>query len=308
MYNTAMDIEFKKLDNESIYKDFKEYYGNMPKISDTIDICKADNGAVILKFKIFEEMEFITQGFSTRIGGVSSGIYSTMNLTYGRDDEPCNVRKNFDKIGEALGILPERMVYSRQTHTCNILKADERYCGMGITKVPDYDNIDALVTDKENICLVTAYADCIPVIMADPVRRVIAAAHAGWRGTVGNIVKNVVNVMCRDYGSCVGDIKAFVGPGICAGCYEVSEDVSETFKAAYDENEFKLIVKAQQEPGKYKLNLPMANVINLQNSGLNMRNINVADICTCCNPEILFSHRATKGKRGIMCNFISIKC
>lgn len=307
MYNIAMDIKFKKLDNELIYKDFKTYYGTTPKVSDTIDICESDNNAVMLRFKIFENMEFVRQGFSTRIGGVSSGIYSTMNLTYGRDDKPRNVRKNFDIIGEAMGISPKRMVYSRQTHTCNILKADERHCGMGVTREQEYDNIDALVTDKKDICLVTAYADCIPVIMADPVKRVIAAAHAGWRGTAGNIAKDVVDVMRLNYGSSPCDIKAFVGPGICVDCYEVSADVAEEFKTIYSENELEMILKSKQEPGKYKLNLPMANVINLQNAGLNTENINVSDICTCCNHEILFSHRATKGKRGIMCNFIAIQ-
>lgn len=307
MYNIIMDIKFEKLDNELIYKDFIKYYGTAPKVSDTVDICESDNKVVMLKFKIFQDMEFIRQGFSTRIGGVSSGIYSTMNLTYGRDDEPCNVRRNFDRIGEALGISPERMVYSKQTHTCNILKADESHCGMGVTRAAEYDNIDALVTDRRDICLVTAYADCIPVILADPVKRVIAAAHAGWRGTVGNIAKSVVEVMCRDYGSCACDIKAFVGPGICVDCYEVSSDVAEEFKAAYSDGELGLILEAKQESGKYKLNLPMANVINLQNAGISMKNINVADICTCCNPKLLFSHRATKGQRGIMCNFISIQ-
>ncbi len=302
-----MDIEFKKLDNESIYMDFKKHYGVAPKVSGTIDICEPDNNVIMLKFKIFEEMEFVRQGFSTRIGGVSSGIYSTMNLTYGKDDKPGNVRKNFDIIGEALGISPERMVYSKQTHTCNILKADERHCGMGVTRGQEYDNIDALVTDKRNICLVTAYADCIPVIMADPVKKVIAAAHAGWRGTIGNIAGGVVEVMRRNYGSSPDDIRAFVGPGICVDCYEVSTDVAEEFRAVYSEGELELLLKAKQEQGKYKLNLPMANVINLQNAGINMGNIHVADICTCCNSKNLFSHRATKGKRGIMCNFIAIQ-
>lgn len=307
MYNIVMNMEFKKLDNELIYEDFKKYYGAAPKVSDTIDIYESDNNVVMLKFKIFENMEFVRQGFSTRIGGVSSGIYSTMNLTYGRNDEPCNVRKNFDIIGETIGISPERMVYSKQTHTCNILKVEECHCGMGVTGEQDYDNIDGLVTDKKNICLVTAYADCIPVIMADPVKRVVAAAHAGWRGTVGNIAKNVVDVMVQDYGCGHRDIKAFVGPGICVDCYEVGTDVAKEFKAAYSESELDMILKLKQEHGKYKLNLPMANVINLQNAGLNLENINVADICTCCNPQILFSHRATKGERGIMCNFIAIR-
>ncbi len=302
-----MDIKLKKLDNELIYSDFKKHYGTMPKVSDTIDICESDNKVVMLKFKIFQDMEFIKQGFSTRIGGVSSGIYSTMNLTYGRDDEPCNVRNNFDRIGDALGILPERMVYSKQTHTCNVLKVDESHCGMGVTRAQEYDDIDALVTDRKDICLVTAYADCIPVIMADPVKKVVAAAHAGWRGTVGNIAKGVIDVMRSDYDSSPCDIKAFVGPGICVGCYEVSGDVAERFSEAYGSDELELILKAKQEPGKYNLNLPMANVINLQNAGLDINNINVADICTCCNHKLLFSHRATKGKRGIMCNFISIQ-
>ncbi|MBQ4284709.1 MAG: peptidoglycan editing factor PgeF [Lachnospira sp.] len=267
---------------------------------------EADNGVVYLKYSIFEDLDFVKQGFSTRKGGVSEGIYSSMNLTFLRDDSYQNVKRNFELMGQALGIKPEDMVYSKQTHTTNVLKVSGKHRGLGVTKEHIYDDVDGLITNESNVCLVTAYADCIPVIVVDPVNKAIGAAHAGWKGTVGNIVNNMITFMSVEYGTKPGDIKAFVGPGICEGCYEVSEDVFLAFNKVYSEEEMGLIIRNGANKGKYQLNLPMANVINLYKTGVDMTNIAVADICTCCNSELLFSHRATNGQRGILCNFIEI--
>lgn len=301
-----MDRRFKYIDNEAVYKTFKEFYGQTPDISNTISVVEKGD-VVYLRFKIFEDLDYITQGFSTRLGGVSEGIYSSMNLTYSKDDNKNNVLKNFHIIGDALGISPQNMVYSKQTHTTNVIRVDSNYRGLGVVKEHEYDDIDGLITDESDVCLVTAYADCIPVIVVDTKNRSIGAAHAGWRGTTGNIVNNMLKLMNAEWGTKPADIKAFVGPGICEHCYEVSEDVADEFKQSYKQEELQLILKEGRERGKYQLNLPMANVINLYNSGVSMNNIAVADICTCCNPDRLFSHRATKGQRGILCNFINIK-
>lgn len=297
------------LDNNRIYESFRRYYNAVPNITDTTRIVTYDvNGVTVplIRFKIFEEYDFIRQGFSTRAGGVSEGIYSSMNLTYGLDDSRDNVAKNFNIIGSALGIEPAYMVYSKQTHTTNVHKVDAAYRGVGVVRPHMYDDVDGLVTDEAGVCLVTAYADCIPVIVADVKKKVIGAAHAGWRGTAGNIVCNMIELMKTAYGSDTRDMKAFVGPGICIDCYEVSEDVAESFMRLYSKDECDLIMERGKPEGKYQLNLPMANVINLVRSGLSLSDIAVSDICTCCNPDILFSHRASGGRRGILCNFIMI--
>ena len=144
-------------------------------------------------------------------------------------------------------------------------------------------------------------------IFADPVNRVFASLLSGWRGTVGNIARNAVDIMKKNYGCHASDLYGFIGPGICPDCYEVSSDVAGKFAGVYSNDEMALILQNGRTEGKFQLNLLMANRINLINAGLADSNIFTADICTCCNPKLLFSHRASEGKRGLMCNFIYLK-
>lgn len=301
-----MKQSIQLIDNKKLYRRFKDYYNATPMLKDTLSYVQSGD-VVYFKFKILEELDFVNQGFSTKLGGVSEGIYSSMNLTFSRDDNPDNVKRNFEIMGNVLGIKPDHMVYSKQTHTTNVLSVTEKHWGLGVTKEHIYDDVDGLVTNVPQVCLVTAYADCIPVIVADPKNRAIGAAHAGWRGTVGDIVGSMLSLMNRQYGTNPKDVKAFVGPGICQSCYEVSIDVADEFKKAFNVDEAGLILTKGKTDDKYLLNLPMANVINLHKQGVQFSNIAVADICTCCNPWLLFSHRATNGKRGILCNFIEIR-
>lgn len=299
------NIDIKYIDNERIYSEFKKLSGKTPNITNTTSLTDKD-GVKIIEFNSFKNIDFVRQGFSTRIGGVSSGIYESMNLTFGLSDKYENVAQNFNIIARTLGISPDRMVYSKQTHTNNVMAADNSHAGMGVVRKRDFDNIDALVTNEKNLCLVTSYADCIPVIAADTVNRCIGAAHAGWRGTVSDIAGNMIELMAEKYSGNPDNISVFVGPGICADCYEVSDDVAVKFKEQFGDDVFRLIAKIGKEPGKYQLNLPMANVFNLLKHGVKPENISVSDICTCCNSKWLFSHRASAGKRGLLCNFIYI--
>lgn len=296
-----------KLDNERIYADLKLVTDHFPHFTDTIHIEDTAEGVPVIRFVPFAQMDFVEQGFSTRLGGVSDGMFSSMNLTFNRGDDPKKVAENFRRMAEALHILPEQMVYSRQTHTANILKVTQKHRGMGVTAPQDFDNIDGLITAEQGICLVTAYADCIPVIAADPVARCIGAAHAGWRGTVGNIAAGMIKQMQLEYGSHPEDVTAFIGPGICVDCYEVSQDVAECFHKAYAPIQCRLMLKPGKADGKWQLNLPMANFFNLSDAGVRPENIYISDICTCCNPDFLYSHRASGGKRGVLCNFIYIR-
>ena len=249
--------------------------------------------------------------FSTRLGGVSSGMFKSMNLTFNKvgsyeADLRDNVMENFRRMGKVINTPVEDMVYSKQTHTNNVLHVDDSNRGMGIVKDRNYDNIDGLVTGTKELTLVTSFADCIPVVMADEKSRCIASVHAGWRGTVGNIVKNAINMMTDKFGSNPCDIIAFIGPGICVDCYEVSQDTINEFRKNYSQSECELIIQPENKPGKYLLNLPGADYINLINAGVRPENIYLSDVCTSENSDILFSHRASSGRRGIMCNFIKI--
>ena len=143
----------------------------------------------------------------------------------------------------------------------------------------------------------TFYADCVPVLFYDPVKKVVAANHSGWKGTVSKISGHMINRLKSEYGTSPENLICAIGPSICKNCYEVSEDVAERFMAAYTEAETAQIVFSKGN-GKYLLDLHKANYYNLVDSGVKPENIDVTNICTCCNSEWLFSHRASKGLRG----------
>ena len=214
---------------EDMFLDFLDYktYGMADiKESNYIDTIHLYNEPVPhIKFAPFEKSSFVSQCFSTRLGGVSSGMFKSMNLTFNKvgsyeADLRDNVMENFRRMGKVINTPVEDMVYSKQTHTNNVLYVDDSNRGMGIVKDRNYDNIDGLVTGTKELTLVTSFADCIPVVMADEKSRCIASVHAGWRGTVSNIVKNAINMMTDKFGSNPCDIIAFIGPGICVDCYE----------------------------------------------------------------------------------------
>ena len=299
-----------KLDNHKIYDRLEPKL--RPNVIDTVRT--RESGELIGRVKIpyltftpYEEYSFLGHGFSTRLGGVSEGIYASMNLTFHLEDDPDNVSENFRRMGKAIGIAPEHMVYTKQTHTTNVMCVDQSHWGMGVTKDRTYDNIDGLITNKPDVCLVTSYADCVPLFFVDPVRRCIAASHSGWRGTVGNIAANTIQKMQKEYGCQPSDIVTMIGPSICVNCYEVSEDVAEQFRQRYKKDEIANIILPGKQPDKYQLNLQMANYYNMIESGISPQNINISDICTCCNSDLLFSHRASHGKRGILCGFIYLR-
>lgn len=262
-----------------------------------------------ITFRSFDGLDFVRHGFSTRLGGVSHGIYESMNLCFTRGDDEEAVRRNFELIGGALKISPEDMVYAMQTHTVNVMEAENRHRGMGVVRSRDYDGVDGLVTNVPGIALVTTYADCVPVFLADPVKKTIGLVHSGWKGTVNNIAEAAVNRLLELYGSKPENISAFIGPSICRRCYEVGEDVAELFAERYGRDAFVTGILNPVSPykGKFLLDLHTANKINLMNAGILEENIGITDICTCCNPGLLFSHRASKGQRGGMCGFLQIK-
>lgn len=163
-----------------------------------------------------------------------------------------------------------------------------------------------MVTDVPGICLVTFYADCVPLYFVDPVKKVIGLSHSGWRGTVGKMGKVTVEKMTEEYGCNPEDILAAIGPSICQDCYEVSEDVIERFKENFDEILWsKLFYK--KENGKYQLDLWEANHQIFLEAGILEEHLAVTNVCTHCNPEVLFSHRTTGNKRGNVSAFLALK-
>lgn len=267
---------------------------------------KEKNGTVFLTYPKLDRIPGIIHGFSTRLGGVSTGMWSSMNLSFTRGDEEENVRENFRRIADAIGFLPEDIVASDQTHTTNVRVVKEEDRGSGITKPRSYSDVDGMITNVPGLVLATFYADCVPLYFVDPVKGAIGLSHSGWRGTAGKIGAVTVKRMQEEFGSDPSDIYGAIGPSICQECYEVSEDVIEEFSRSFEQKYWdKLFYKKENE--KYQLNLWEANCIVFMESGIQPQNISMPGICTCCNPQFLFSHRASKGKRGNLAAFLGLK-
>lgn len=277
-------------------------YKNEEKILEEKNI----DGVEYLSYPLLEKTDVVTHGFSTRIGGVSEGVCSTMNLSFARGDKEEAVRENFRRMALALGVKAEDMVFSKQTHTTNVRVVTEEDRGKGIVKDIDYNDIDGLVTNVPELCLATFYADCVPLFFVDPVHRAIGLSHSGWRGTVGKIGKVTVETMGREYGTNPADVIAAIGPSICQDCYEVSEDVIEQFRVSFDKKYWEELFY-QKENGKYQLNLWKANEIVFCEAGIPREHMAITNVCTCCNPEVLFSHRASHGKRGNLGAFLALR-
>ena len=257
-------------------------------------------------FPAFDELPGIIHGFSSRLGGVSEGFLSSMNLSFSRGDEPERVRENFRRIAESIGFSEKDLVFSMQTHTANVRRVGREDCGRGLERPVGYCDVDGLVTNEPGVVLATFYADCVPLFFVDPVHHCIGLSHSGWRGTVGKIGKATVETMAREFGSEPGDLLAAVGPSICQECYEVSEEVIGLFREKFAEELWpKLFYR--KDNGHYQLNLWEANRLIFQEAGILPQHITVTDICTACNPELLFSHRASGGKRGNLAGFLEIK-
>jgi len=264
-------------------------------------------GAVpYLSFPMFRDTGLVTDGFSTRLGGVSEGCFSSLNLSFDRGDDRAAVAENFRRMGEALGVRCEDMVLSQQTHTTNIRIVTDEDRGKGITRERDYADIDGLITNVPGICLVTTYADCVPLYFLDPAKKVIALSHSGWRGTVGKIGKKTVELMHVKFGSDPADILAAVGPSVCQDCYEVSADVIDRFKEVFDRSAWDELFYEKPD-GKYQLDLWKANEKIFLEAGIRKDHIAVTNVCTHCNSEILYSHRAMGDKRGNLCAFLALK-
>ena len=265
--------------------------------------------APYIEFPVLSEIPFIIHGFSTKLGGVSTGMFSSMNLGTGSSpyqDDPENIRENFIRIAESIGVDPESLVISDQVHKTHIRIVDENDRGKGFSRPLDYSEIDGLITNIPNITLVTKYADCVPLFFVDPVKKAIGLSHSGWKGKVGRIGQTTVNEMKKAFGSNPKDIIAVIGPSICMNCYEVGEEVANEFRKVFLPEEHKKVLY-QNGSGRYQLNLWEANHIILSDAGLLPENIHISGVCTSCNSDLFFSHRKTQGKRGSLAAFLAIK-
>lgn len=271
-----------------------------------------DDGSTLqyLSFPAIEKTGIVTHAFSTRIGGVSKGIWSSMNLSFTRGDDPKDAYENFHRYAVLFGVPDERLVLPYQNHTVNVRVVTEEDGGKGFTRERDYTDVDGLITNVPGLVLTVFAADCVPLLFVDPVHKAIGASHSGWRGTVKRMGKATIEKMKETYGSDPKDIICAIGPSICRNCYEISEDVASEFKKAFPGHEDEILTDdGLNEAGEHKFHLDLwnANRIVLLDAGVPAENLSMTDLCTNCNPELLFSHRFTKGQRGNNGAFIMLK-
>ncbi len=270
-------------------------------ISNTVKINYRDDLCYIT-FPKLSRCGAVRHTFSTRMGGVSEGQFSSMNLSFRNGDSRENVEKNYELLCSAVGIETSHLVLSRQTHTNNVRIVTGDDCGTGYNR-PSFEDVDGLITNQRGVALVTQYADCTPLLFCDPIKRVAATSHAGWRGTVKEIGRITVKKMVDEFGCNPSDIIAAIGPCIGSCCYEVDDPVfNEFLKLKIDMRP----AFTAKENGRYMLDLRLANKLILLDSGIKEENLDIADICTCCNSIEMHSHRATAGKRGNLAAIIEL--
>ncbi|MGN0505518.1 MAG: peptidoglycan editing factor PgeF [Lachnospiraceae bacterium] len=265
------------------------------------------SAAPFLSFSSFEKLPFLRHGFSTRLGGVSEGAFTSLNLGFRRGDLDENVRENYRRICCSMEIPMESLVFTDQIHETTIRRVTSDDCGKGIFRERDYSGVDGLLTDEPFVTLVVFGADCVPVFFADVKKHVIGVAHAGWRGTVAGISAAMVKRLAEEFGSDANDLSVVIGPSICKDCYEVSEDVAERFMESYPSLVPKAVFKSKNIEGKYQLDLWEMNRQILIEAGVPKEQIEVSGVCTCCHKELLYSHRVMGNERGSLAGFLMLE-
>lgn len=250
-------------------------------------ITKTVNNTTYFLFENLLSYNSINHFTSTRLGGISTGHLSGLNLGYTVNDNPENVKHNLELLAYATTIPQTAMVFPRQTNGVNI----------GILKSVDdiFPDTDALITNVSGVCIGIRTADCVPVLLYDPVQKVIAAIHSGWKGTVEKIAKSTIERMIKEFGTQPQYLIAAIGPSIGPDVYEVGPDVIGYVKQAFTENNVLVPVKNSE---KAFFNLWEANKQVLIESGIPSNQIEIAEMCTYSQPELFYSARRDKGKTG----------
>ena len=248
----------------------------------------------------FEKTGVAVAGFTTRHEGVSRPPYNSLNLGTNTLDSPHSVEGNRSMLTRAFGSTLEKLVTVKQVHGTDLLVMD--------SPNPDYAHFhslecDGIITNQPGVMIGVSVADCVPVLLLDPVKGVIAALHAGWKGTAGEICKKGVAALVEMFGSAPSDVLAAVGPAIGPCCYEVDAPVMESFKRGAGGWELFAVDRGE---GRWGLDLAAANRQQLLDSGLTADKISVSDQCVSCNQELFFSYRRDSGDTGRQMGFIML--
>jgi YfiH family protein len=255
---------------------------------------KTEGKLPLFKFEKLAGIPGLFHFITTRAGGVSLPPYHSLNLGLHTADNSQLVRANRALLATGTGIAADKFLYASQVHSGDVLVVDEKAISNGVFSKPP--ETDAMITALPGICLMVMVADCVPVLLFDPVRKVSAAIHAGWRGTVQEITANAINAMVRNFGCKPSGIIAGIGPSIGPCCYEVGEEVNAIVAKKFNTTKGYLV--SQQNTPKSHFDLWYANAKQLTDCGVKPENIETAELCTLCKPDILFSSRAADGITG----------
>ncbi len=252
------------------------------------------NGVEALHLTSLEGLGGVGALFTGRNGGVSPRWQNGLNWSYSVGDDLAHVRENRRRSLELLGLPAEAAVMAGLVHGDRVVAVTRAHAGNGgdVGLVPD---CDALITDEPGLALIVTAADCVPVYLYDPIRRVIGVAHAGWRGTVAGIAGKTAQAMVRQYGCNPAEIHGAIGPSIGPCCYEVDDAVAAPLRQYYGADAEGLLTPGRT-PGKYQLDLWEANRRDLLSAGL--VHVKSSQACTSCQMDRLFSHRAERGAAG----------
>lgn len=246
----------------------------------------------------FEKTGLVKHCFTTRCGGVSENEFTSLNLRMHCDDKKENILKNYEIICDEIGVNFENLVFSNQVHCDTILSVTEDDMGNGITNPQKWDGVDGLITNRPGVPIIIFAADCVPVFFLDPIKKVIALVHSGWKGTVLKISAKCIEKMVREYSCDPKDIMVAIGPSIGVCHFEVGDEVADVFRDTFGAG-------VLEKHEKWHVNMQKA--IEIQVKEMGVKNIIKADICTYCNSDLLFSHRKTAGKRGVMAGIMELK-
>ncbi len=254
-------------------------------------------GITTFHFGLFSPFNNISHFISTRQGGISDGHFASLNTGFHVGDDNFRVLQNRRFLSEAVGIDLMKFTFANQCHSANVAIIGDGQRGKGaLEKDSALENTDGMVSNVKNICLAIQVADCVPILLYDPVQNVIAALHAGWRGTLKKIAPEVVSKMIQNYGSRAEDIYAGLGPANGPCCYEVGEDVYREARVSLVS--LKDVILPGKKEGYYIFDQWTANLKQLIDAGLKREHIEVSDTCTQCHADTFFSSRADNGVTG----------
>lgn len=262
-------------------------------------------GLKLLNFEIFSQTGLVEHAFTTRSGGVSRGPYDSLNMAFHVGDQEAAVLENRRRVCSALGAAAEDLVAGRQVHGTRVCAVSGADRGKGARDLESaIPEADGLVTGERGLLLSSYYADCVPVMILDPVRRAIGLAHAGWKGTVGHIAGKTVLKMVNSFHTRPKDCLAVIAPSIGPCCYEVDSPVLDRLKESF--GQWRDLV-SRPAPGRWHLDLWRANQAALLEAGLLSENIAVAGLCTACHPELFYSYRGQSGVCGRMASLLMLR-